>query len=66
MLPSTGYFKTIQCPFYDMGFCERPHCHYRHRQPDLNLHPTAASSSEPKNEYVEAAEDVKASPHFSR
>ncbi|XP_015596846.1 RNA exonuclease 1 homolog [Cephus cinctus] len=30
MLPSTGYFKTINCPFYDNGFCERPYCHFKH------------------------------------
>ncbi|XP_075984323.1 RNA exonuclease 1 homolog [Anticarsia gemmatalis] len=30
MLPSTGYFKGISCPFYDNGLCERPYCHFRH------------------------------------
>ncbi|XP_045454696.1 RNA exonuclease 1 homolog [Melitaea cinxia] len=30
MLPSTGYFKGINCPFYDSGLCERPYCHFRH------------------------------------
>ncbi|XP_064476816.1 RNA exonuclease 1 homolog [Ornithodoros turicata] len=30
MLPSSGYFKAINCPFYSSGLCERPHCHYRH------------------------------------
>lgn len=30
MLPSTGYFKAINCPFYDNGYCERPYCHFRH------------------------------------
>ncbi|XP_011551716.3 RNA exonuclease 1 homolog [Plutella xylostella] len=30
MLPSTGYFKGISCPFYDSGLCERPYCHFRH------------------------------------
>lgn len=30
MLPSTGYFKAINCPFYDNGTCERPYCHFRH------------------------------------
>ncbi|XP_068619556.1 RNA exonuclease 1 homolog [Battus philenor] len=30
MLPSTGYFKGLNCPFYDTGFCERPYCHFRH------------------------------------
>lgn len=30
MLPSTGYFKGILCPFNENGLCERPYCHYRH------------------------------------
>ncbi|XP_072756864.1 uncharacterized protein [Anoplolepis gracilipes] len=30
MLPSTGYFKTINCPFFDSGSCERPYCHFKH------------------------------------
>ena len=30
MLPSTGYFKGYNCPFYDNGLCERPYCHFRH------------------------------------
>ncbi|CAL1688882.1 unnamed protein product [Lasius platythorax] len=30
MLPSTGYFKTINCPFYDSGSCDRPYCHFKH------------------------------------
>lgn len=30
MLPSTGYFKGFNCPFYDSGLCERPYCHFRH------------------------------------
>ncbi|XP_070150981.1 RNA exonuclease 1 homolog [Polyergus mexicanus] len=30
MLPSTGYFKTINCPFYDTGSCDRPYCHFKH------------------------------------
>merc|ERR1719354_1382821 len=59
MLPSTGYFRALQCPFYDMGFCERPYCHYRHRQPDENLHSPSPSASEPKKEYAEDAGDVK-------
>ena len=64
MLPSTGYFRTIQCPFYDMGFCERPFCHFKHREPGENLNsPSIPSSSEPKNEYLETGDDVKARFH---
>ncbi|XP_014219554.1 RNA exonuclease 1 homolog isoform X2 [Copidosoma floridanum] len=34
MLPSTGYFKAINCPFYDTGYCERPYCHFKHSRRD--------------------------------
>ncbi|XP_041982688.1 RNA exonuclease 1 homolog [Aricia agestis] len=42
MLPSTGYFKGINCPFYDSGLCERPYCHFRHVK------------KEPQNESIES------------
>jgi hypothetical protein len=29
MLPSTNYFKTYYCPFYQSGLCTRPYCHYK-------------------------------------
>ncbi|XP_011345897.1 RNA exonuclease 1 homolog isoform X2 [Ooceraea biroi] len=34
MLPSTGYFKTINCPFCDSGSCDRPYCHFKHARRD--------------------------------
>ena len=46
MLPGTGYFRcypycyfsistffpcrALPCPFFQMGFCERPYCHFKH------------------------------------
>nr|CAD7442451.1 unnamed protein product [Timema bartmani] len=47
MLPSTGYFKSINCPFFDSGLCERPYCHFRHVRKDasdisLAAEPTAS------------------------
>lgn len=36
MLPSTGYFKGINCPFYESGLCERPYCHFRHSKKDIS------------------------------
>ncbi|XP_063242278.1 RNA exonuclease 1 homolog [Bacillus rossius redtenbacheri] len=30
MLPSTGRFRGINCPFFNSGLCERPYCHFRH------------------------------------
>lgn len=35
MLPSTGYFNGINCPFYEKGPCDRPYCHFRHARKDL-------------------------------
>lgn len=40
MLPSTGYFKGINCPFYNSGLCERPYCHFRHVKKDSVLIPS--------------------------
>ncbi|XP_076237746.1 uncharacterized protein LOC143181256 isoform X2 [Calliopsis andreniformis] len=34
MLPSTGYFKAINCPFYESGSCDRPYCHFKHSKRD--------------------------------
>ena len=30
MLPSTGLFRNIPCPYFDEGECIRPFCHFRH------------------------------------
>lgn len=73
MLPSSGYFKPITCPFFDMGFCERPHCHFKHRKVEPNLHTADVIKVKPnlhtsddvevacKSEYIEedTKEDVK-------
>lgn len=40
MLPSTGYCKDINCPYYDSGLCERPYCHFRHVKKDSMMNPT--------------------------
>ncbi|TGZ46835.1 RNA exonuclease 1-like protein [Temnothorax longispinosus] len=39
MLPSTGYFKTINCPFYDGGSCDRPYCHFKHAKRGKSVRP---------------------------
>lgn len=31
MLPTSGYFKDIECPFLEDS-CDRPYCHFRHRK----------------------------------
>lgn len=34
MLPTTGFFKDIECPFFD-DCCDRPYCHFRHRKKNV-------------------------------
>ncbi|XP_055381056.1 RNA exonuclease 1 homolog isoform X2 [Condylostylus longicornis] len=35
MLPSTGLFKSIACPYYDsQKSCTRPYCHFKHAKKD--------------------------------
>lgn len=50
MLPTTGYFKDIDCPYYD-SVCGRPYCHFRHRkkneQETANKQTAKASSQVP-------------------
>ncbi|KAJ8285229.1 hypothetical protein GJAV_G00024440 [Gymnothorax javanicus] len=37
MLPSAGFFDKINCPFFQLGFCERPFCHYKHAKDERLL-----------------------------
>ncbi|XP_046985004.1 RNA exonuclease 1 homolog [Schistocerca americana] len=46
MLPCTGCFKGISCPFYDSGLCERPYCHFKHVKKDSAEPPSSKSTSE--------------------
>ena len=34
MFASSGYFKTIPCPYFVSGLCERPYCHFKHAAPE--------------------------------
>ncbi|CAH0731929.1 unnamed protein product, partial [Brenthis ino] len=56
MLPSTGYFKAINCPFYDSGLCERPYCHFRHvKKEPQNICSDGIESGEILQKLVSAA-----------
>ncbi|XP_051157273.1 RNA exonuclease 1 homolog isoform X2 [Leptopilina boulardi] len=46
MLPSTGYFKTINCPFYESGSCDRPYCHFKHARKDDTTNILGISTAE--------------------
>ncbi|XP_021961342.1 RNA exonuclease 1 homolog isoform X2 [Folsomia candida] len=37
MLPTHGLFRSIPCPYYVSGLCERPHCLFRHTKSDVLL-----------------------------
>ncbi|XP_055905651.1 RNA exonuclease 1 homolog isoform X2 [Eupeodes corollae] len=57
MLPSTGLFKTIICPFYHGGegvSCLRPYCHFKHVRKD---DPTTDSTKPP--EYTASSKQPK-------
>ncbi|XP_066598296.1 RNA exonuclease 1 homolog isoform X2 [Prorops nasuta] len=48
MLPSAGYFKVINCPFYENGSCERPYCHFKHLRRDAGGTASMAGVAEPQ------------------
>jgi len=35
MLPSKGYFKALECPYFTESFCDRPYCHFKHSRQDF-------------------------------
>nr|XP_029719003.1 RNA exonuclease 1 homolog [Aedes albopictus] len=47
MLPATGLFRSINCPFFEKDLCTRPFCHFRHLKPEAP--PKATYSATPKN-----------------
>ena len=65
MLTNTGYFKTMPCPFFDMGFCERPFCHFKHRrkedqQPKVPIHnPTESVTADLKTDTRERPQTLE-------
>ncbi|XP_069694288.1 RNA exonuclease 1 homolog [Periplaneta americana] len=58
MLPSTGYFKTINCPFYDSGLCERPYCHFRHVKRDSSSEVATTSMTQSTDSPVQKGSDA--------
>uniref|UniRef100_A0A182PBA0 Exonuclease domain-containing protein n=1 Tax=Anopheles epiroticus TaxID=199890 RepID=A0A182PBA0_9DIPT len=47
MLPATGLFRTINCPFYEKDLCTRPYCHFKHAK--TVPPPVAKYSATPKS-----------------
>ncbi|XP_065093441.1 RNA exonuclease 1 homolog isoform X2 [Ochlerotatus camptorhynchus] len=46
MLPATGLFRSINCPFFEKDSCTRPFCHFRHLKPAT---PKATYCATPKS-----------------
>ncbi|XP_035904013.1 RNA exonuclease 1 homolog [Anopheles stephensi] len=46
MLPATGLFRTINCPFYEKDLCTRPYCHFKHAK---TVPPVVKYSATPKS-----------------
>lgn len=44
MLPTTGHFKHIDCPYY-VKSCDRPYCHFRHRKKGTEPGETSSSGA---------------------
>lgn len=47
MLPATGLFRSINCPFFEKDLCTRPFCHFRHLKPEAPA--KATYSATPKS-----------------
>lgn len=43
MLPSKGFFKKNDCPFFEKGLCVRPHCHFRHAKKKIGNDESSSS-----------------------
>uniref|UniRef100_A0A905QX24 Exonuclease domain-containing protein n=1 Tax=Rhodnius prolixus TaxID=13249 RepID=A0A905QX24_RHOPR len=37
MLPSKGFFSNLNCPYFECGSCDRPHCHFKHSKKDKDV-----------------------------
>ena len=62
MLPTSGYFKNLICPYFEKDKCDRIYCHFKHKKPIaitytptpvhlLQKQPTEFSSSSCTPEY---------------
>ncbi|KAF7989508.1 hypothetical protein HCN44_008182 [Aphidius gifuensis] len=46
MLPSSGCFKDVDCPYHDNGGCYRPYCHFKHvRRENSSTAPTLSNQT---------------------
>lgn len=57
MLPSKGYFKSLECPYYTGSFCDRPYCHFKHSRQDYLSDSKCQIASETENKSVVTTSD---------
>ncbi|XP_031839675.1 uncharacterized protein LOC116430122 isoform X2 [Nomia melanderi] len=60
MLPSTGYFKAINCPFYESGSCDRPYCHFKHSKREDAV--VTTETAETLESHSSQVQEAKAAP----
>ncbi|KAF0763185.1 RNA exonuclease 1 [Aphis craccivora] len=57
MLPSKGYFKSLECPYYTGSFCDRPYCHFKHSRQDFLSDSKCQIATETENKAVVSITD---------
>ncbi|KAE9545145.1 hypothetical protein AGLY_000688 [Aphis glycines] len=57
MLPSKGYFKSLECPYYTGSFCDRPYCHFKHSRQDFLSDSKCQIATETENKSVVSITD---------
>lgn len=57
MLPSKGYFKSLECPYYTGSFCDRPYCHFKHTRQDFLSDSKCQIATETENKAVVSITD---------
>ncbi|CAH1711704.1 unnamed protein product [Aphis gossypii] len=57
MLPSKGYFKSLECPYYTGSFCDRPYCHFKHSRQDYLSDSKCQITTETENKSVVSITD---------
>ncbi|XP_050542490.1 hypoxia up-regulated protein 1 isoform X2 [Daktulosphaira vitifoliae] len=60
MLPSKGYFRALECPYYSTSFCDRPYCHFKHsKQDSIDVENEDKKSEEVRNSSFSEESNIK-------
>lgn len=57
MLPSKGYFKALECPYFTESFCDRPYCHFKHSRQDFLSDSVSQIAAKTENNSVASSSD---------